>query len=147
MTQSGAVPWSRIGVDANTISRIALFAVTMILWATATAQTEIHKCTDADGGIVYSQLPCTTQKPVEPEKAAQEEKTESSGSESTEQEVLVADDPQETAETEASRAACQKPIRDEIDAIDAEILREYTAEKADHYKQKLLELTRRLRQC
>jgi hypothetical protein len=61
--------------------------------------------------------------------------------------LLVAETAEETQASQAEREACQKPIRDAIDVIDAEIGREYTPEKAEQFKQRLLELTRQLRQC
>jgi hypothetical protein len=56
--------------------RTGLIVASLSLLDSATAQTEIHKCTDADGGIVYSQLPCAPQKSVEPEKTEPDEKAE-----------------------------------------------------------------------
>ena len=54
---------------------------------------------------------------------------------------------QASPDSESDRLACKKRYRDAIDIIDAEIGREYTADKAEHYKQRLLLLTRKLRQC
>ena len=127
--------------------RISLLVASLWLPGTATAQTEIHKCTDADGGIVYSQLPCVPQKSVEPEKTEPDEKAETTELVSAKRESPVTENPQEQPESEANRAACKKRYREAIDAIDAEIGREYSPEKGDQYKQRLLALTRKLRQC
>ena len=130
------------------ISQLALLlAASAWLAPAATAQTEIYKCTDADGGIVYSQLPCPPPKPVEEEATAEEAEVE------TVEDDLVAYDPAEQRVTEESPkseeeiAACKKRYRDAIDVIDAEIGREYTADKGDEYKERLLVLTRKLREC
>jgi hypothetical protein len=117
------------------------------MFDSATAQTEIHKCADADGGIVYSQLPCEPQEPVILEKTEPEPKAETVPPESTKEILPLTEVPQETPESNADSSACKKLYRNGIDAIDAEIGREYTPEKADQYKQRLLVLTRKLRQC
>ncbi len=117
---------------------------------TTSAQTEIHKCTGADGGIVYSQLPCVAQAPAKPEKTnpdSPELKEEAAPPIPAERELTVAETPTEKPKSEADRATCKKGYRDAIDLIDAEIGREYSPEKDEQYKQRLLELTRGLRQC
>lgn len=127
--------------------RISLIVAFLCLPGTATAQTEIHKCTDADGGIVYSQLPCAAQEPVEPKAAEPEENAETAEPVSAKRELSAPENPQEKPVSEATRAACKKRYRDAIDAIDVEIGREYSPDKGDQYKQRLLVLTRKLRQC
>ena len=143
--------FTRVGQSArrgNTREvRINLIVASLCLLDTATAQTEIHKCTDTDGGIVYSQLPCAPQKSVEPEKTEPDVKAETAQPVSAKRELPVTEIPQEKPESEANRAACKKRYRDAIDAIDAEIRREYSLEKGEQYKQRLLVLTRKLRQC
>ena len=129
------------------VFRFGLAAVCFCLAGTASAQTQIHKCTDANGGIEYSQLPCVSQKPVESEKTEPEAKVESETPALATQELSISGVPQEEPEPETNRSACKKRYRDAIDAIDAEINREYTPEKAEQYKQRLLVLTRELRQC
>ena len=127
--------------------QIGLIIASFCLLDAATVQAEIHKCTGADGGIIYSQLPCAPQKSVEPEKTEPDEKAETVQTVSAERELPVTEHPQEEPESEASTAACKKRYRDAIDAIDAEIGREYSLEKSEQYKQRLLVLTRKLRQC
>jgi len=113
----------------------------------AGAQTQIHKCTDADGGVVYSQLPCVPQKPVEPEKTEPDTKAERAIPLSADQELSTSEIPPEEPELETNTSECKKRYRDEIDAIDAEIGREYSPDKTEQYKERLLVLTRKLRQC
>ena len=128
--------------------RIGLITiVSSCLLNTANAQTQIHKCTDADGGVVYSQLPCTPQKTVESKKIDPDAKAESAIPASERQELSTYETPQEEQELAANRSACKKRYRNAIDAIDAEIGREYSPDKAEQYKQRLLLLTRKLRQC
>ena len=129
------------------VFRFGLTVVGFCLLNTASAQTQIHKCTDADGGIVYSQLPCVSQKSVEPEKTEPEAKVESEAPESAMREPPNRESPNPEPELETNRSACKKRHRDAIDAIDAEINREYSPDKAEQYKQRLLVLTRKLRQC
>ena len=127
--------------------RFGLIIVSFCLLNTAGAQTQIHKCTDADGGIEYSQLPCAPQKSVESEKTEPDTKAESATPASTEQETPITEIPEEEPEMKTDSSACKKRYRDAIDTIDAEIGAEYSPEKAAQYKQRLLLLTRKLRQC
>lgn len=124
-----------------------LIVVSFCLLNTANAQTQIHKCTDADGGVAYSQLPCTPQKTAESEKTEPDAKGESAIPISEKKELSTDEVPIEEPELETSRSTCKKRYRDAIDAIDAEIGREFSPDKAEQYKQRLLLLTRKLRQC
>ncbi len=111
----------------------------------ANAQTTIHQCKGADGGVVYSQLPCKDEVPtksVEPAESEEAAQPENAVAEPPEPDATHGD-----AQTGESRSACKKRYRDEIDLIDAEIRREYTPEKDAEYKQRLLALTRKLREC
>ena len=125
------------------LPRIVLLAgltvVSLCLLNTARAQTQIHKCTDADGNVAYSQLPCVSQEP--------EAEAKSTPPVTVEADFSIAEIPQEEPERETNTSACKKRYRDAIDIIDAEIGHEYSADKAEQYKQQLLILTRKLRQC
>jgi hypothetical protein len=123
----------------NSIAYLCLFGLTVVgfcLLNTASAQTQIHKCTDANGGTVYSQLPCVSQKPVESQKPEPEPEAK-----------VESETPDEKPELETNKTACKKRYRDAIDTIDAEINRDYSPDKAEQYKQRLLLLTRKLRDC
>ena len=119
----------------------------------AAGQAEIYKCTDEDGNIMYSQLPCENEKPVGTVSAdsnnpstddnSEDELTEQEEDEDTEIPVAAEND---STQSEAV-AECKKRYRDAIDEIDAELSRDFQPEQADAYKQRLLELTRKLRQC
>jgi hypothetical protein len=126
---------------------LAVATLVGLLPAGVAAQAEIYKCTDADGGIVYSQLPCAPQKPAEPEETVSDEKADTEQMETAERELPVIEQPQDEPESGASTTACKKRYRDAIDAVDAEIGREYSQEKSEQYKQRLLVLTRKLRDC
>jgi hypothetical protein len=126
---------------------IGLIILGFCLLNTASAQTQIYKCTDADGGVTYSQLPCAPQKPVESEKTEPDAKAESAAPASAIEELSITEIPPEEPELETNESACKKHYRDAIDAIDAEIGREYSPDIAEQYKQRLLILTRKLRQC
>jgi len=114
----------------------------------AFAQTPIHQCKDADGVVVYSQLPCKDEEP------AGQDAAEDAEDEPKSPEPLIvpvarapADDAQEEPGADENSEACKKRYRDAIDEIDAEIRREYTPGKDAEYKQRLLALTRKLRAC
>ena len=127
---------------------VSLVTVMLLIGFAATDNqaTEIYKCTDEEGGIVYTQTPCE-----EPETDNDAEQSESRAE---------VDDPNPIpeelfvqVEIESSRlagedlATCQKRFRDAIDLIDAEIRENYTPDLADEYKTRLLELTDGLRRC
>lgn len=126
---------------------LGLIIVGFCLLNTANAQTQIHKCTDAEGGVVYSQLPCRPHETIESEKTEPDAKAESAIQVSGKPERSTDKVPTEERELGADRAACKKRYRDAIDVIDEEIRREYSADKAEEYKQRLLQLTRKLREC
>lgn len=141
----------RLGPGLVCWSLCAVIVLSVFRPRSAEAQTEIHRCTGADGGVVFSQLPCEDSAPKP--KADEEPENEGPTVDGSPDEwnpfeadadfVPRADDPQAAAE----RAACKKKYRDAIDVIDAEILREYSPDKADDYKQRLLALTAELRRC
>jgi hypothetical protein len=120
--------------------RCVLIFISLCLPYAARAEAEIHKCTDADGGIVYSQLPCIAQTAMKAEKATPD-------SPDLKAKIAPPVTPKEKTESEANSAPCKKRYRDAIDLIDAEIRREYSPEKNEQYKQRLLQLTRGLRRC
>ena len=124
---------------------LILFPIVLCVPGLAFAQTTIHQCKGADGGVVYSQLPCKDEVPtksVEPAESEEAAQPENAVAEPPEPDATHGD-----AQTGESRSACKKRYRDEIDLIDAEIRREYTPEKDAEYKQRLLALTRKLREC
>ena len=102
------------------------------------AQTTIYECTDADGGVSYSQLPCPPPAPAEAEQPDPVEDVESEPAEAE-----LPDSPV----VSPVQAQCKKQIREQIDAIDAEIGQDYSPDKAEEYKRRLLALTRELRKC
>lgn len=127
--------------------RILLLGAALLLSGAIAAQTEIHKCTDADGGIVYSQLPCPPEETASEETTEEDEPLQSTAPDTFAYEARAPEDQEEVSKTAEEVAACKKRYRDAIDVIDAEIGRDYSAEQADAYKQRLLELTRQLRKC
>jgi len=132
-----------------TKSHCLLILLSAACWlsAIASAQTPIHQCRDADGNTVYSQLPCKDEEPV------QEKEVPDPADPVREEPPLIPTElaPPDTAQpspvSEEESAACKQRYRDAIDAIDAEIRREYTPDKDADYKQRLLVLTRALRAC
>lgn len=126
---------------------LALILVGCCLLNTANSQTQIHKCTDENGGVAYSQLPCAPQKTKGSEKTVPDVETERAIPASEEKQLSTNETPTEKSELATASLACKKRYRDAIDAIDAEISRQYSPDKAEEYKQRLLQLTRKLRQC
>ena len=128
---------------ANFVMLLAAYCLT----ATAMAQTPIHQCKDAEGGVVYSQLPCKDEEPAKEEPAEEAVQPVSQEALFVASELRAPDSEAAEPESDENTAACKKRYRDEIDEIDAEIRREYTPDKDAEYKQRLLALTRALRAC
>ena len=127
--------------------RLTLILIGLGCGCSTLAQTEIHKCTDADGGIVYSQLPCAPQDQEGDDQNQDEKTADGIAAEYVPESTVVLQASDGLPKSAEEVAECKKRYRDQIDAIDAEIQREYSEEKADDYKQRLLQLTRQLRQC
>ena len=128
-------------------------ALLPILLASQLAQTEIHKCVDEDGNIAFQQTPC-------PEPVESEPLLPTPPAEVQEEVPVVAAEPVAAAEPmpiaepvsanqpkPAEVEACKMPLREAIDAIEAEMLRGYSADEADGYKQELRGLTEQMRAC
>lgn len=133
----------------------------MLVAASATADTEIHRCLLADGTIAFQEMPC-------PEPAAKVDDSSDLAESRNAGETRATDDdvfdfvnpfdeppgtwaPAETTLPEAlskDRAECEKRTRNAIDAIDLE-LRENadSREQGREYLAELLELTQQLRAC
>lgn len=113
----------------------------------ALAQTPIYKCKSADGGVVYSQLPCKDEAPAEAEEPVRDEAVEGAIPLVETIESLPLEEAVEDEAASETKAACKRRYRDEIDVVDAELRRETSREKDDEYKKRLLALTRKLRAC
>jgi len=132
------------------VQRTVLIIVSIVgIGATpgAPAETEIHKCADADGGVVYSQLPCAPAKAGRDENADDEELADAGEPEPADDALPGFAASEAPQRSEQETAVCKKRYRDAIDAIDAEIGREYSTDQAEAYKQRLIGLTRELRNC
>lgn len=116
----------------------------------AAGHAEIYKCTDEDGNVIYSQLPCASEMPdgTKPAYSGDASTDDTSGDKPAAQiEGKDTEIPVATEDQSESIADCKKRYRDAIDEIDAELSSDYQPEQAEAYKQRLLELTRKLRTC
>lgn len=113
--------------------RTSYIALLLLAAIAANADTEIHKCVDADGNTAYQQMPCP---PVKDDVAEDAEQVEE-----VSQAPIVGNRTHEEIE------ACKDPLRDGIDEIEAEMLRGFSAEESDAYKAKLRTLTQEMRAC
>lgn len=132
--------------------RFLLLLPGLFALANADAQTEIHRCVQADGTVSFQETPCP--KPVEEES----EPVDDPEPETTDDDldfVNPFDEPGETVTIvepdvplpSRDRAECEKLTRDAIDAIDLKMQAGYSAEQGEQYKAELLTLTRQLRAC
>lgn len=120
------------------INKVLLLICTLFFIPDAGA--EIYRCTDENGNMVFSQVPC-----AEEEAPAAEEETD----EAPEAEPTAGDniDVVTDVHDSAAVAQCKKPYRDAIEAIEARMLDGYSPEQAEAYKKQLLGLTKGLRSC
>ena len=110
---------------------------------TTRAQTEIHRCSNEQGELIFQQTPCASEPAAVPEAEPPPGEVEAevdSGATPAPTEVPAPPD-------EAAVAECKKTYRDRIDEIDAQMTEGYTTEQGEAYKEALLALTRELRRC
>jgi hypothetical protein len=117
--------------------RTSILSLFLLVAAPANADIDIYKCVDAQGNVAYQQTPCPVVKgKIEVlEEAVKDEVAE------TPQVPVVSNQTHEEVET------CKKPLRDAIDAIEAEMLRGYSPEQGEEFKVKLRTLTQEMRAC
>ena len=136
------------------------FAFVILLFAgtSAVAETDIHRCPQADGTFSFQELPCT--EPVandgEPDTDDDAGDTTLTGDDALEF-VNPFDEPGPPATQSDSplpepvsqdRAECEKTTRDAIDAIDLRMRQTtYTREEGRAYLEELRALTQQLRAC
>lgn len=129
-----------------------LTAVCALLIVTSAA-AEIHRCEDADGGVVFQQTPCPEPEPEAPaEPTADEDAAEAAEQgrprlrEGEDVAAVIAAE-QELERESAAVEACKQQYRDAIDAIDLEIQNSYTADQREYYLAQLTALTEKMRAC
>lgn len=118
----------------------------MLLVSAPLASSEIHKCVDEDGNVAYQQTPCPApieSEPLEPIATAEQESPPETIDESPPEPALIRAELKRPEDTEA----CKIPLREAIDEIEAEMLRGYSAERGDEFKQELRVLTEAMRAC
>ena len=120
--------------------RTLLLTSLLLVAFSANADTEIHKCVDADGNISYQQTPC----PVEKKEAEVEELVEELEEIEEEQPPQV---PVVSNQTDEEVEACKDPLRDAIDEVEAEMLRGFSPEQGEEFKVELRTLTEEMRAC
>ena len=123
----------------------------------AGAQTEIHRCAQADGTVAFQETPCP-----EPETAPAEVASDVASQTATtpaDEDVDFIDpfdaapDGSQPSDADTrmpisqSRADCEQETRDAIDAIDLELQRDGAAAQRERYLERLLALTEQLRAC
>ena len=124
----------------------------------AAAQTEIHRCAQADGTVAFQETPCP-----EPETTPGDAESDVAVEPAT---TIPADavfdftnpydeapgrplpsEPDPRTPVSQSRADCEQETRDAIDAIDLELQQDGAAAQREQYLERLLALTEQLRAC
>jgi hypothetical protein len=121
--------------------RISICLLFLLATLLANADGEIYKCVDADGNVAYQQVPC----PVVKEEAEVIDVID----------VVKVDEVAEEAPptpvasnlTDEEIEACKDPLRDAIDAIEAEMLRGFSPQQGEEFKVQLRTLTQEMRAC
>jgi hypothetical protein len=135
------------------MARLIQTSILILLLSPPTfAQSVIHKCVDADGNIAFQDSPCPDpavqpEPKAEPEPKADESLTEAIPAEDFEPAEVVSYEPVASNRSAEEVEACKEPHRDAIDNIEAEMLRGYSAEQGEIYKQELRTLTQAMRAC
>jgi hypothetical protein len=106
----------------------------------ANADTEIHKCVDAEGNVAYQQTPCPVVKDVA-ETVELPEQIEEPKEEEVSRVPVASNQSREEIE------ACKDPLREAIDEIEAEMLRGFSPQDGEEFKVKLRTLTQEMRAC
>ncbi|MEM7430542.1 MAG: DUF4124 domain-containing protein [Pseudomonadota bacterium] len=123
--------------------QLTVLLVGALLSVTTQAQTQIHKCVDAEGNIEYTDSPCPEPKPVEAEPAKSKDKPE----QPVPSEFVWERKPVRFARSVDEIESCKDEYRDQIDAIEAEIIAGYSPDDGPEYKARLLKLTSAMRDC
>lgn len=118
----------------------SLLTLLLLVAASVNAESEIHKCVDADGNIAYQQTPC----PVEKKKTEVVELPEEM---KALQEEQLPQAPAVSNRTHEEVEACKDPLRDAIDEVEAEMLRGFSPDQSEEFKAKLRTLTQEMRAC
>jgi len=124
----------------------------------AGAQTEIHRCAQADGTIAFQETPCPEPEttPGDVESVVTTEPTTATAADDVFDFTNPYDEvpgrplPREAdprTPVSKSRADCEQETRDAIDAIDLELQRDVAVDQRERYLDRLLELTEQLRAC
>ena len=126
-----------------------------MLLAARAAASEVYKCEDPEGGIVFQQTPCPEPEAEPPEEDADgaEEAAEATeprqrpsvGRNESVEDVVAAR--QEERRLSEEVEACKQQYRDAIDAIDVEIQNSYAPEQKEYYLQRLKALTDKMSAC
>lgn len=120
--------------------RTSFLTTLLLIGSLANADSEIHKCVDADGNIAYQQTPCPVEK-KKTEVVELSEQLEELEEEQAPQVAVVSNLTHEEVE------ACKEPLRDAIDEVEAEMLRGFSPEQGEEFKVKLRTLTQEMRAC
>ena len=116
-----------------------MLSIALLLLGAPDVLADIYKCVDEDGNTAYQQTPC----PVESETAEKRESKEAAESAAVQPAAATRAGSRDSDDVEA----CKNPIRDAIDAVEAEMLGGYSPEQGEEFKTRLRGLTDQMRAC
>jgi len=153
---SASNPFSSLKLRAKLLSNLAeidylkMTLVALLLAATsASADTEIYRCTLNDGTMGFQEIPCAEPADETAEDEAQPIAEPDFVNPFDEPEALPEQaEPSLPARASQDRSECEKTTRDAIDVIDLEMRStSYTQEEGQAYMAELRTLTQQLRAC
>lgn len=115
--------------------------------ASSAAATDIYKCTDDLGNVMYSQTPCADEAAVPSEPGSEEPQRTGADADEGAPAVAVGAELPVRPRDPANAAACRKHIRDEIDRIFLQLGNGVSAEVRRTLREEALALTQALRRC
>ena len=140
---------TKLGLTIGGIVLLALYC------SGPAAASEIYKCVDKDDNITYQQMPCPeeVEEAEVPETVIAEMEVDEPAEEAAPTPVAsnsgAAPRRGRTRSVDAVDAveACKTPIRNMIEAVEAEMLQGYSEEQGELFRNELHGLTERLRAC
>lgn len=118
---------------------IRILLIGLFLFGAPAVHADIYKCVDEDGNIAYQQTPCPVESATS-ETLELDEADDAGEARMPERKNVVSRSSNEIA-------VCKGPLRDAIDAIEAEMLNGYSPEQGEEFKTRLRGLTDEMRAC
>lgn len=143
----------------------AIAIAVAVAWASiqpsqAADPVTVHRCLQDDGTVAFQETPCAPDSTADQDTTIDEDEAPADQPEVTtvtnesvfdspfdEEPTAVPPSAEDSGPPSAERAACEEEVRNEIDAVDAELRELGSSVDRDAFLARLLELTAELRAC